>query len=139
MHQELANLGLFLKEKRQEKNLSLKEVENGTSIRMSYLEAIEEGQVAKLISPVYAQGFIRKYATFLELDGDDLIRRSPYLMKLLNEGSRPGREAPMTLGALEMRGTPGSEVKWFPNLMWVGLSVVVILAGWFIARHFGIF
>ncbi len=69
MHTDLIKMGETLRTRRKEKNLSLKEVENATSIRMSYLESIEEGHLGKLISPIYAQGFIKKYATYLDLDG----------------------------------------------------------------------
>jgi len=61
-------IGEMLKEKRRELNLSLKEAENATSIRMGHLKAIEEGDMDQLISSVYAQGFIRQYATFLGFD-----------------------------------------------------------------------
>ena len=56
-------LGEIFQTRRKELNLSLKEVENSTSIRLPYLQAIEEGQMDKLISPIYAQGFVKQYAT----------------------------------------------------------------------------
>lgn len=119
-------------------NLSLKEVENATSIRMNFLEAIEEGHMAKLISPIYAQGFIKKYASFLELDSDQLFRQHPSVLKILSDRNQEKADFSFGLGSVEIRGTPGSEVKWLPNLLWVGLSVIVILAGWFLARFLGI-
>lgn len=137
MQSDLLHLGEVFKKRREEKRLSLKEVENATSIRMSYLQAIEEGHLGKLISPVYAQGFINKYATFLDMDGDQLIREHPYVMKILME-SRSQSDFSLGIGSLEVRGSPGREVKWLPNLMWVGVSVVGILTFWFIARYFGI-
>ena len=85
MHNELTHLGEIFKQRRQERSLSFKEVENATSIRINFLEAIESGQLAKLISPIYAQGFIKKYATFLELDGESLIQQHPAVLKVLNE------------------------------------------------------
>ncbi len=45
MTEELKRLGEMLKMKRAEKNLSLKEVENATSIRQNHLESIEEGTI----------------------------------------------------------------------------------------------
>ena len=62
MHQELIQLGSIIKRRREERGLSLKEIENATSIRFGYLQAIEEGHLGKLISPISAQGFITKYA-----------------------------------------------------------------------------
>ncbi len=74
---ELKIIGDSLKSRRNELNLTLKEAENATSIRLPHLQAIEEGEMSKLISPVYAQGFIKQYAAFLGVDGDGLIRKYP--------------------------------------------------------------
>ncbi len=139
MSNDLISLGEKIKKRRIERNLSLKEIENATSIRMNFLGAIEEGHLSKLISSVYAQGFIKKYATFLELDAEKLMLEHPMVMKVLNE--KPGEQEDFSfgLGSLEVRGTPGSEIKWLPNLLWVGGSVAVILTAWFLARYFGFF
>lgn len=139
MHQELLQLGSIIKRRREERGLSLKEIENATSIRFSYLQAIEEGHLGKLISPIYAQGFITKYASFLELDADQLLQDHPYVLKVLSEKSPEIQEFTLGIGTLEVRGSPGGEVKWLPNLVWVGVSVFAILVGWFFARYLGLF
>jgi cytoskeletal protein RodZ len=139
MHQELLQLGATIKKRREERSLSLKEVENATSIRLSYLQAIEEGHLGKLISPIYAHGFITKYALFLELDAEKLLKEHPYVLKILSEKQSLAQEFTLGIGTLEVRGSPGGEVKWLPNFIWVGVSVVVILTGWFLARYLGIF
>ncbi|MFN0065960.1 MAG: helix-turn-helix domain-containing protein [Chlamydiales bacterium] len=138
MQTEMIQLGELLKKRRESRGISLKEVENATSIRHNYLEDIEKGHFGKLISPVYAQGFIKKYAAFLELDGEKLLGEYPYVMKILSETCRV-EEGVSFLGSMEVRGSPGGEVKWLPNVVWVTLSVLVILAGWFLARRFGLF
>lgn len=138
MHQELVQLGLIFQERRKERGITLKEAENGTSIRSSYLQAIEEGHLGKLISPVYAQGFIHKYALFLELEPEELLQQYPYVMKILRESSS-NSDFSLGIGSLEIRGSPGTEVKWLPNLVWVGVSVGLILSGWFLARYLGFF
>jgi cytoskeletal protein RodZ len=139
MHQELIQLGTTIKKRREERGLSLKEVENATSIRYGYLQAIEEGHLGKLISPIYAQGFISKYASFLELDPEKLLGDHPYVMKILNERQQETQEFTLGIGTLEVRGSPGGEVKWLPNVIWVAASVGAILAGWFVARYLGFF
>jgi len=139
MHQELVQLGAVIKRKREEKGLSLKEVENATSIRFGHLQAIEEGHLGKLISPIYAQGFITKYAVFLEMDPEKLLSDHPYVMQILSEKSPETQEFTLGIGTLEVRGSPGGEIKWLPNFIWVGISVAVILIGWFAARYLGLF
>lgn len=112
-------------------NVSLKEAENATSIRTSYLHSIEEGDVSKLISPVYAQGFLKQYAIYLGLDGDKIVKDHPHLFV-----KAEAQEFSYGIGTLEMRGNPGSGVKWFPNAMWVVASVLLVTAAWYLARYF---
>lgn len=138
MQKELAQIGQILRARREERRLSVREVENATSIRTNFIEAIEEGNLARLISPIYAQGFIKKYAAFLEIDGESLIESHPYVAKVLSEKAHENADFSYGIGSLDIRGSPGSEVKWLPNLLWVGLSVLLILGGWFLAHHFGV-
>jgi len=44
-------------------------------IRAVYLVALEEGRFAELPGPTYVAGFLRAYGRFLDLDGDELVRR----------------------------------------------------------------
>lgn len=138
MHQDLIQLGSHLRERRLSKNLSLKEVENGTSIRMNFLIAIEEGQVGKLISPLYAQGFIKRYAGFLDLDGENFLKEHPNALAILSEKPPETESFAYGLGSMEMRGSPAGEVKWLPNFLWVGGSVFFLLIAWFVARYFNL-
>ena len=126
---EMKNLGETFKTRRKEMNVSLKEAENATSIRASYLNSIEEGDVSKLISPVYAQGFVRQYATFLGLDAEKIIKDHPAIFNRTEV-----QEFSYGIGTLESRGNPGAGVKWFPNAMWVLFSVLILVAAWYLAK-----
>ncbi|MGE0120382.1 MAG: helix-turn-helix domain-containing protein [Dongiaceae bacterium] len=53
----------------------LQSVANQLRIRLSYLEAIEEGRFRDLPGTTYAVGFVRSYADYLGLDGADIVRR----------------------------------------------------------------
>lgn len=133
MKEKMKEVGEALKQRRKEMNLSLKEAENATSIRLSYLQSIEEGEVNKLISPVYAQGFVKQYAVFLGLDGEQIVRDYPEIFL------RPeAQEFSYGIGTLEMRGNPGSGVKWFPNALWISAFVGVLVVAWYFARFFEI-
>ena len=67
-------IGAILEKKRLEKDLSLKEVEQATKIRTRYLEGLEREDPTSLPDPVYARGFLKTYANFLGLDGEQLSR-----------------------------------------------------------------
>lgn len=136
---EFVHLGDTFRRKREEKNLSLKEVENSTSIRLHHLVAIEEGHLSKLISPVYAQGFIKKYATFLELDGEKIIQEHPGVLKMLQPQDVEKEEFAFGLGTLEMRGNQAKNKEGTSNLVWIGLSILIIGSIWFLIRYIGLF
>lgn len=130
----LKSLGERLKSRRSELNLTLKDAENATSIRLAHLEAIEQGEMTKLISPVYAQGFIKQYANFLGIDGEHMIREYPDLFN--STRFQHPHEFSYGIGTLEMRSSPGSSVKWLPNLGWAIAFAGVISAAWYLAKFF---
>ncbi len=124
-------IGDVFKQRRKELNMSLKEVENATSIRLAYLQAIEDGEMKKLISPIYAQGFVKQYASFLGVDGEQIIKDHPDIF------TRPGlQDFSYGIGTLEMRGNPGGNIKWLPNALWLSAFILVLIAAWFLARMF---
>lgn len=67
-------IGLTLKKARQELGLSHGDVERVTKIRARYLEAMERDDYDSLPGAVYAHGFLKTYANYLDLDGERLSR-----------------------------------------------------------------
>lgn len=134
MSEEVKKLGEMLREKRKELRLSLKEVENSTSIRINYLEAIEEGRVDKLLSSVYILGFIKQYGNFLGFDGDQLVKEHASLFKKMDRVD----SFSYGIGTLEKRGNTGSGGNWIPHLLWALLFIgVVPLLAYYLLRYFG--
>lgn len=66
-------IGELLKNEREQKGLTLKDVERETSIRSAYIDAIEREDFGALPGEVYARGFVRNYANFLRLDSDEVV------------------------------------------------------------------
>jgi cytoskeletal protein RodZ len=122
-------VGELLKKKREERNLSFREVETATSIRMNYLQAIERGELNKLISPVYAQGFVKHYSNYLGIDGDQLVKEYSDLFH-----TSPSQHFDFGIGTLEIRDNPGAGVKWLPNAMWVAAFFLLVVIAWYFAR-----
>jgi len=128
-------IGERFRTKREEMNLTLKEVENVTSIRTLYLQAIEEGRVHHFLSPVYSHGFIRQYANFLNLDLDKFLKEHPDALRLPVEK----QNFAYGIGTLESRGNPHGGIRWWPHLLWVvGLSLIAIIA-WYFGKLVGAF
>jgi cytoskeletal protein RodZ len=134
MSEELKRVGTLFKSKRKELNLTLKEVENSTSIRSSYLEAIEEGRIQQFISGVYALGFMKQYANFLGIDMETMIRENPHVFRMPAEK----HEFSYGIGTLEVRGSMGGGVKWLPNLLWAGAAALVLVVAWYLAKFLGV-
>jgi len=63
-----------LRTAREEKGITLTEVETETKIRRKYILALENEEFDVLPGKVYVKGFIRNYARFLGVDGDALVK-----------------------------------------------------------------
>ena len=125
-----AKLGRFLEQKRKEKGLSLEEVERATKIRKRYLDGLEREDYAVLPAGVYAQGFLKTYANFRGLDGEDLSRqlksrRRPRRERGINYNTGPenGFEEPL----IAPTGLQGTEKRRFPTSAFVTLLVAVLV------------
>jgi cytoskeletal protein RodZ len=84
-------IGLILREAREEKGLTVEEVQAITRINARYLVALEEGDYSALPTAVHVRGFLRNYARFLELQPEPLLERA---MQLRNGNSGNHRQAP---------------------------------------------
>lgn len=67
-------VGDKLRAEREKQNLTVKDIEKGTSIRALYIECIEKGDYEQLPGEVYTKGFIRNYANYLKLNATELMR-----------------------------------------------------------------
>ncbi len=68
-------IGHILREARENRGLTLEEVQAKIRINARYLAAFETGQYDALPTPVHARGFLRNYARFLGLDPQPLLDR----------------------------------------------------------------
>jgi len=69
----METIGQQLRAEREKKGLSIKEIEAAISIRALYINAIEEGNYAIVPGEVYLKGFIRNYANYLGLNGQEMV------------------------------------------------------------------
>jgi cytoskeleton protein RodZ len=89
-----AKIGPVLEKARKDKGLTLDEVEQATKIRKRYLAGLEREDFGVLPDAVYAQGFLKTYANYLGLDGEELSRE-------LKDQRRPRRERGIAYGVPE--------------------------------------
>lgn len=68
-------LGQILSQARENKGLTVADVQQATRINPRYIEALENGEYGELPSPVHVRGFLRNYARYLGLDPAPLLER----------------------------------------------------------------
>ena len=88
---QLAQIGVFLRENREKQGKSLEDIAIHTYIRPQLLGGIESGDPDLLPEPVFVQGFIRRYAETLGLNGRDLSQQ--FAVDSIPSTPRPIREA----------------------------------------------
>ncbi|MEZ5667511.1 MAG: DUF4115 domain-containing protein [Alphaproteobacteria bacterium] len=120
---DLSTVGAMLRETRERYGLTLRDVANALRIRVVYLHALEEGRFADLPGRPYVIGFLRSYADYFGLDGDEVVRR------YREERSDTGKPA-----ALVFPEPPESR---FPVTAMVAILVVVSIVGYGVWQVFG--
>lgn len=121
----LRDLGIRIRQKREELGLSLRDAHEGTKIRTQFLEGIERGDYSEFPGTVYIRGFIRTYLRFL---GAEELWES--FLPALDGGSTPECTGEMVLGTCTppARGfRPASRFWLFAILM-----LVVIGSSWYV-------
>lgn len=117
-------IGSLLKQARREFKLEVSQVAQALHIRPIYLEALEDGRFEALPGGAYARGYLLSYASFLQLDTGEILRRF----------DRTGE-------ALANRGfflpeTMRHEKKPSPKLIWGGLlTALAIYCFWMLVTH----
>lgn len=70
----MENLGEKLKQARIAKNLSIEEVHKITKINRNYLAALETSNVKAFPAEVYYKNFLKRYASYLGLNGEQILQ-----------------------------------------------------------------
>lgn len=83
----MESFGAILREKREEKNISIDQVARDTSISRHHIEALEEENLFEFHGVTYALGFLRNYCDYLDLDSAYLVRLCQG--KLIQEAPTP--------------------------------------------------
>jgi cytoskeletal protein RodZ len=72
--EKVNTVGELLKSKRQDKKLSLEEVNKHTKLSVEVLQSIEQDDFGSFESEIYLKGFLRNYAKYLGLDVDHVLQ-----------------------------------------------------------------
>jgi cytoskeleton protein RodZ len=123
---ERETLGKYLKNQRESKKISLREVAKNTRVREHILRAIEEDQQNLLPPATYVKGFLLAYAKYLRLDPNDVLLRyeralkGEFITPPSIQSPGPKQEIPPTQAS-----TPKQKVLWNTKQTWVVVGVIV--------------
>jgi len=123
---ERETLGKYLKNQRESKKISLREVAKNTRVREHVLRAIEEDQHHLLPPATYVKGFLLAYAKYLRLDPSDVLLRYERVLKGESiappsmQSLRPKKEIPPPQAS-----KPKQKILWNTRQTWVVAGVIV--------------
>ncbi|ACJ00017.1 helix-turn-helix domain-containing protein [Rhodospirillum centenum] len=118
---DIRHVGELLRQRRLELGYDLPQLSEMLRIRLNYLEAIEQGRWADLPGQAYVTGFLRSYATAMELEPGPVLRR----YKEDTAGAPPPAELYFPEPANESR-VPGGAL-----ILIALLAGLVVYGGWY--------
>ncbi|TAK14260.1 MAG: helix-turn-helix domain-containing protein [Acidobacteria bacterium] len=90
----LNEFGLHLKQARENRGLSLRQIAGATKISTVALEALERGDFSRLPGGIFSRAFVRAYAIEVGLDPDETVAKYAELADAIaNASSRPAAPA----------------------------------------------
>lgn len=115
--------GSRLREIRESQGFTLDDVEQETKIRKLYLNAIENDDYSVLPPRVYAVGFVKRYANFLNLDETEVVEQ----FKALAYAEEDDDEVQNEYQQPQVRGKPLSQNRFKVKNLVVAIAFVVIV------------
>lgn len=86
----LNEFGLHLRQARENRGLSLRQIAGATKISTVALEALERGDFSRLPGGIFSRAFVRAYAIEVGLDPDETVQQYAALAEAIaNAASRP--------------------------------------------------
>lgn len=114
-----ATLGERLREIRSEQRVSVAEAAQATAVPEHHLEALETGAYDRLPGDVYTRNFLRRYAKFLQLNEESVLRRYDDERSVLKPTER---RLPSPI-----HFPPGVSLTLLAKRMSIGLFIIAIL------------
>ena len=126
----MSSIGNILRTERETQGRTLTEVSKAVYIKTKYLSALEEENFAAIPGEVYVKGFIRAYASYLGMDGEELVAQydGPSEAILLQ------KETPtaVTEGGKGRRRRRRKAVSWPEITIIIGVILFILLIIWLI-------
>ncbi len=135
--QEITNkIGLQLRQRREMLSLTLEEIERHTRMRAQFLSALEKGNFDELPSPVQTRGMLSNYASFMDLDVDDLLLQFAEALQARHRERHPEKTA-RTRGQVNIPSSVPTLRSFITGDLFFGIgmvSLLVVFSIWGISR-----
>ena len=129
----LTELGKRLKEAREQRNMSLDDLQEITKIQKRYLIAIEQGNYVIMPGKFYVRAFIRQYAEAVGLDPDELFEQYANEIPTAQQEELPGELSRVKSRQLSEQGAKVLDV--LPKILIGTLVVGSAVALWFFFQN----
>ncbi|REK76573.1 helix-turn-helix domain-containing protein [Paenibacillus paeoniae] len=128
----MSELGALLRKARDEKGLSLDDIQELTKIRKRYLEAIESGDYSVLPGTFYVRAFVKNYSEAVGLDPDEVLRLYQHevpapAVETTTEPIPVRKPRKVKSHASERLGKIG-----FNLVMWLFLILIIVVVWYFV-------
>ncbi|MEZ5318442.1 MAG: helix-turn-helix domain-containing protein [Vicinamibacterales bacterium] len=131
-------VGTRLRQAREARKLSLRDVAARTKIATNALDALERNDYARLPGGIYARSFVRSYAELVELDPDSTVEAfGEELARHEREAASRKAKPKVTAGDREFLARQERAMHLLRVGVVVGAVVVVALVGWLAWWYFG--
>ncbi|WP_461200924.1 RodZ domain-containing protein [Anoxybacillus sp. TBDG-1] len=129
----LTELGKRLKEAREQRNMSLDDLQEITKIQKRYLIAIEQGNYVIMPGKFYVRAFIRQYAEAVGLNPDELFEQYANEIPNAQQEELPGELSRVKSRQLSERGAKVLDI--LPKILIGMLAVGVAVVLWFFFQN----
>ena len=120
----MGQLGDLLRQSREQLGLGLDEIEASTHIKHTYLEALEAGDFDDLPNEVATRGFLRNYASALNLDVNHVYELYE------EEKERAGADRPNSVeSGIELKSIPITPPSRFSPDLLIGFLLITAMVG----------
>ncbi|MBM3252749.1 MAG: helix-turn-helix domain-containing protein [Candidatus Omnitrophica bacterium] len=126
------SIGEALKKAREDKKLTLEQVQRSTKIQLNILINLEADAFDKLPNPTYIKGFIKQYAQYLGLDPEPLLNEYTSLNPQL-----PPQEIAIKSEDEKIRAASPAKKKTNLFIIILAIIVVILVAGAGLSRLIG--
>ncbi len=130
----METIGAKLRQIRESKNLTIKQIAADTNISLSYIEALESEDFDRFPGETYIIGFIRSYAEYLRIEPDEIIKA--YRGYKIGESDTPLEELTRPSKAQITGPRLDVVVSMGRTVLIVALFLALIVAGFFLIKTY---